>query len=141
MPVLLNMSRRKDEKAQLDSLQKKRRLRRPSVIDGEGTQDLVFEYFSATLDYVPSGQTSNFKITASFRQYARLQSFTSLSPTLTYSAMMPENAEIIRRVKANDVPGMLSLLEQGFASITDCDPRVTSFAICRISTGVWWREH
>ena len=36
--------------------------------------------------------------------------------------MVPEDAEIIRCVKANDVRGMLSLLEQGFASVTDCDP-------------------
>jgi hypothetical protein len=37
--------------------------------------------------------------------------------------MVPEDAEIIRCVKANDVRGMLSLLQQGLASLTDCDPK------------------
>ena len=36
--------------------------------------------------------------------------------------MVPEDAEIIRCVMGNDVSGMLSLLEQGLASLRDCDP-------------------
>ena len=36
--------------------------------------------------------------------------------------MVPKDAKIIQCVKANDVCGMLSLLEQGLASLRDCDP-------------------
>ena len=104
-------------------LQKKRRLRRSSDNNGDENQDLVFEYFSATLDYIPSGQVSNFKITAKFHQYVRLHNFTSLSPALTYAAMVPEDAEIFSCVYADDVRGMLSLIEQGLASFSDCDPK------------------
>jgi hypothetical protein len=104
-------------------LQRKRQLRRLNKLDVNDVGDLVLESFSATFDYTPSGQMPKFKITAAFQQYVRLQNFTSLNPILTYSAMVPDDAEIIQCVMADDVRGMLNLLELNLASLTACDSK------------------
>ena len=84
---------------------RKRRLQRSNESDPSDVED----------------RAPGIKITAEFQQCVRLQTFTSLNPALTYCAMVPDDAEIIQRVRANDVHGVQELLQQGSASLTDCD--------------------
>ena len=100
--------------------QKKSRLNSKSANEDDpaGT---IFESFSATVEYLPNGSLPKTKITASFQQFMKLQGATALNPTLAFSAMIPDDALIFESIRANDVSGIRRLLEEGVASLSDCD--------------------
>ena len=68
-------------------------------------------------------QTSsgNYKIVATLMQLATSESTKMLRPTVTFSNLIPEHAEIWQCIKHDDVSGMRSLFKQRKASISDCD--------------------
>ena len=100
--------------------QKMRRLRSEPA-NSNGSEDIVVECFSATIDYLPNVPLPQTKITASFHQFVKLQSATTLNPTLEFCAIIPDNAPIFELIRANDVIGVERLLNEGLASLSDCD--------------------
>ena len=102
-------------------LQKKSRLRYSNNSTGDDPGDITFESFLATVDYTPSGPLPKTKITAVFQQFIKLQNSVSLNPILSYCAMIPDDAKIFEYVNDDDVYGVRNLVEQGLASLSDCD--------------------
>jgi len=70
---------------------------------------------------VPNGALPKTKIMATIQRHSMLKSYTSPIPTLSFCAMRPDDADIFLRIKEDDVRGVEGLLEQGFASLSDCD--------------------
>lgn len=90
----------------------------PSEDDPENA---VLESFSATVDYLPNGAFPKSKISVSFEQFISFRSATSLNPVLSFCAMISDDAEIFQLIYEDDVHGVQRMIEQGRASLRDCD--------------------
>jgi hypothetical protein len=116
----------------IEVFQKYSRIRSSDPRDEDDAEDVVFESFSATVDYLPARSFPKTKISASFQQFMRFRSTVSMNPTLSFCAIIPNDAKIFDHIKQDDVSAVKSLIEQGEASISDCDPvgRSLLFVCC-----------
>ncbi|MCJ1269365.1 hypothetical protein MMC22_009257, partial [Lobaria immixta] len=64
----------------------------------------------------------SYKISATVVQNLTCNGYHSLKPTLSYHAMMPFESEVFVTVQTGNLPTLKHLLQQGKASLTDCDP-------------------
>ena len=118
---------------------KKSRL--PSV-DAPGKDDpesTVLESFSATIDYLPNGSFPKSKISVAFEQFISFRDATSRNPVLSFCAMIPDDAEILYLISEDDVHGVQRMIEQGRASLSDCDSMGRSLLFVRCISAKDWR--
>jgi len=111
---------------------KHRRPRHSYDIARNNAEGFVFESFSAAVYYTPRGPLPKTKIVTRFQQSVGLQLSTSLVPTLTYCAMIPHDAEIFHHILLDDVHGIHCLIENGLASLSDCDPEGRPLLFVRV---------
>ena len=100
---------------------KKSRLPIADASSEDDPENMVVESFSATVDYLPNGPFPKSKISVAFEQFTRFRNATSLNPVLSFCAMIPDDAEIFYLISEDDVHGVQRMLEQGRASLSDCD--------------------
>lgn len=92
---------------------------------GDGIRDLV-ETFKGSLIHIPKSNTKKRKrnqliIRANFAQRLAKNGAFTFSPTISFSSIRPDNAEIFQVVRNGDLMGLRCLLEEKKASLTDCD--------------------
>lgn len=63
-----------------------------------------------------------YKINATVLQNLTCNGYSSLKPTLSYHAMMPFESDVFVTVRTGNLFRLKHLLQQGKASLTDCDP-------------------
>ncbi|KAJ9614645.1 hypothetical protein H2200_002782 [Cladophialophora chaetospira] len=90
---------------------------------GSRYDDATTQVFSATLEYLPSSNFAYAKIVASVVHRAGLFGSTTLYPSLTVSPIVPAQSEVFAAIKTGDLTGLKSLLQEGRASLKDCDPQ------------------
>ncbi|MCJ1267076.1 hypothetical protein MMC22_006961 [Lobaria immixta] len=77
-----------------------------------------------------------YKISVTVVQDLTCYGFHSLRPTLSYHAMVQFKSEVITTVKTGNLHILKHLLQQGKASLTDCDPAGRSL----LSYATWFRK-
>lgn len=79
------------------------------------------EWFEGTVSLLPRIGSSRKKLLLSFLQRFSSSAFTSINPTLSFHALLPENSEIFWAIEDGAMTCMLELLNDKKASLTDCD--------------------
>jgi hypothetical protein len=110
---------------------RKSRLQSSDAHSKDDPENAVFESFSATIDYLPNGSFPKSKISVSFEQFISFRNATSLNPVLSFCAMIPGDAKILQLVFEDDVHGVQRMIEQGQASLSDCDAKGRSLLYVR----------
>ncbi|KAF8248642.1 ankyrin [Wilcoxina mikolae CBS 423.85] len=81
--------------------------------------------FTGTLTITPNGNAtdgnSRLRLTASLQQKVECNGYYSLKPTLSFSAVLPLNSKVFELAKNGDVQGLLRLLSERKASLSDSD--------------------
>lgn len=81
--------------------------------------------FTGTLTITPTSQEvvrkQSLRLTASLQQKVQYEGYYSLKPTLSFSAVLPVNSEVFKMAKDGNVEGLMKLLQDGEASLSDCD--------------------
>lgn len=96
---------------------------------GQGENDIltrkpdqeVEDVFEGTVSFISKRTDWRTKISASFIQRLTRDGFFSLSPRLSFCAIIPDHSEIFALVENGDLKGIINLLQQGKASQSDCD--------------------
>lgn len=106
---------------------KKRRLRENSDHGQNNTVNIkpdeeVEEIFEGRIDFIPKRTNRQIRISASFMQRVAKDGFFSLKPRLSFCAVIPYNSEIFDLVSCGDLKGIIDHIQQGKASLSDCDP-------------------
>lgn len=100
--------------------------------DHEDLNREVIEVFEGDMIFLPNS-VPNTRISVSFQQRLTHQGSLLGKPTISFSAILPDNSEVFLRIKDGDLEGLLQLLAQGAASLTDRDPEGRSLLNVRIS--------
>ncbi len=79
------------------------------------------DWFEGTVSLRPKSGTSRKKLLLSFLQRFSSSGFTSLSPTLSFHALLPCESAIFFAIEMGDMTSMLGLRNDKEASLTDCD--------------------
>lgn len=82
----------------------------------------VIETFAGSLILMPTTKKRRMKIQAFFVQNVMKNGAYSISPTLSFHAIVPLNSEVFRLIRQGDLTSLILLFEKGLASLTDCDP-------------------
>lgn len=89
--------------------------------------------FEGTVSLIPERDISCTKISTSFLQKWTEDCHFSLKPTLSFCAIIPDNSRIFVLAREGDLKGMINHIQQGHASLTDCDSRGRT--LLNVSTG------
>lgn len=84
--------------------------------------EVVEEIFEGRVNFIPKRTDRQTKISTSFMQRVTKDGFFSLKPRLSFCAIIPHNSEIFALVGDGDLKGIIVHLQQGKASLSDCDP-------------------
>jgi hypothetical protein len=95
--------------------------------------DQPIEVLYGSLRFIPSAGRETI-MTVEFQQYIYQKQFISTSPSLIFSRMLPNTAEIFRVVSKGDLVGLLRLLRKHEASLNDRDQDGRS--LLHVSTGI-----
>lgn len=88
--------------------------------------------FTAQVQFKPSQPGQNAMLLASFYQQTRSDGFSSLMPSLSFSAMLPDDSLVFRLIEDRDLDGLMDMLSHGKASLRDRDSRGTPLLHVRI---------
>ena len=91
------------------------------ITDRDKVYDSTVEVFVASMSFVPRDMRLGYKISSSFLQTITAEESLSRVPTLTFCRMVASNSEVFSLVQKGDLTGLLSLLQDGQAALTDCD--------------------
>ena len=83
---------------------------------------------------MPDRSHHSAKVTAYFCQRFDLNGFFSLNSAISVHKIVPEDSEVFISVGKGDLKGLLQLLNEGKASLRDCDPYGRS--LLSVSPGV-----
>ena len=84
-------------------------------------QQTVDEVFTGVLTLMPKMTRQRAKIRASFIQKVLREGVLSICPAISFHAIVPNDSPVFEIVKRGDVQSLRKLLDQGSASLTDCD--------------------
>lgn len=77
--------------------------------------------------------TEKFRIQISIQQKVSPDGFmTSLCPTLSFSAILPNDSEVFLKVRAGDLDGLQRMLADGTAALSDCDESGASASLLTV---------
>lgn len=79
------------------------------------------EWFEGTVSLRPKTGSSRKKVLLSFLQRFSGSGFTSINPTLSFHALLPNDSEIFCAIEDGDLLTLLRILNDKEASLTDCD--------------------
>jgi hypothetical protein len=88
----------------------------------QSTKNNIVE-FAATMNFLPNSSSFTSKISAYFKQYFYEKNFVSLQPTILVHMMVPSKSEVFTCIEDGNLEGLLQLLRNGQASLTNCDER------------------
>lgn len=92
--------------------------------------------FAANLTFMSSCPDLRVKLSAAFYQRMSSEgSYLVIPPMLSVHVMIPDNSEIFRLIKNDDLQGVVKLMEQGRASLRDCDMKGRS--LLSVSNRCW----
>lgn len=91
-----------------------------NILAGKPDQE-VEDIFEGIVSFIPKKTDWRTKISTSFFQRLTKDGFFSLSPRLSFCAIIPDSSEIFVLVKDGDLKGIINHLQQGKASLSDCD--------------------
>lgn len=105
--------------------------RRKLLKDAESQDDVLIDevdrgivnIFEGTVSLIPAREFSRTKISTSFLQKSTENGYFSLKPTLSFCAIIPENSQIFTLTREGDLEGIINHVQQGHASLTDCDSK------------------
>lgn len=86
-----------------------------------GDKAVVTETFAGSLTLMPKTKKRRMKIRAFFVQNVIKRGAFSISPTISFHAVIPDDSEVFHCIRNGDLRGLIKLLEEGLASLTDCD--------------------
>ena len=106
---------------------KRRRLlknveRQNDIVDDRLDQK-VENVFEGMISLIPQKYISRTKFSTSFLQKWTEDGYFSLKPALSFCAIVPDNSHIFTLTREGDLEGMIKHIQQGYASLTDCDSR------------------
>ncbi len=105
---------------------KKRKLfqdaERDDILTDEFDREIV-DVFEGTINLIPASDFSRTKISTSFLQKSTVNGYMSLKPTLSFTAIIPDDSEIFTLTRRGDLQGIIDHVQQGHASLTDCDTK------------------
>lgn len=93
-----------------------------NVLTGKSDQE-VEDIFEGTVSFIPKKPDWRTKISTSFFQRSTKDGFFSFSPRLSFCAIIPDSSEIFALVSRGDLKGIINHLQQGKASLSDCDSK------------------
>ncbi|KAF8528325.1 ankyrin repeat-containing domain protein [Trichophaea hybrida] len=82
--------------------------------------------FAGTMSFMPNStglrNNKSFRISVSLEQAIKSGGILlSPQPTISFSAVLPENSEVFNLAKTGDLDGLVRLFSEGKASLSDCD--------------------
>lgn len=116
-------------------LQRKRKFL--NTTESSSLDDAEEEYLLGTVSFMPNKRRSakNFRIQISIHQNVSSEGLmTSLRPTISFSAILPNNSEVFRKVESGDLDRLQQMLANGTAALSDCDERGNSLlVVCHLN--------
>ncbi len=105
--------------------------------DGANAQDEnmrneTIEVFEGNVTFIPNSVPST-SVSVSFQQRLTHEGSLLGKPTISFSATLPDNSEVFLRVRNGDMEGLVKLLAEGAASLTDRDSKGRSLLNVRTS--------
>ncbi|KAL8941817.1 MAG: hypothetical protein Q9216_002017 [Gyalolechia sp. 2 TL-2023] len=88
---------------------------------GKGPMRIVHDTLQGRIQILPKNSDKITKISASFTQQFSRSGSSSPYPRLTFHPIIPDGADIFVAVENGDVTRILELLDNGKASLRDCD--------------------
>ncbi|MCJ1377452.1 hypothetical protein MMC17_000547 [Xylographa soralifera] len=89
--------------------------------DEDEEQDTTVEIFIASMTFIPKDARFGYKISSSFLQILTAKESLSCIPTLSFCRMVANDSEVFSLVEKGDLAGLFRLLQDGQATLTDCD--------------------
>lgn len=77
--------------------------------------------FTAQVQFKPSQPGQNAMILASFNQQTSSDGFLSLTPSLSFSMMLPNNSPVFQLIEEGNLDGLIDMFSHGEASLRDRD--------------------
>jgi hypothetical protein len=112
-------------------------IKRQNAAESSSPDDAEEEYLLGTVSFMPNRtrRTKNVRIQISIQQKVSPDGFmTSLRPTLSFSAILPNDSEVFLKVKAGDLDGLQRMLADGTATLSDCNERGNSLlTVCPLN--------
>lgn len=87
------------------------------------TDQQVENVFEGTISLIPERGISRIKLSTAFLQKWTKHGYFSPQPTLSFCAIIPDDSRIFTLTSEGDLEGMINHIQQGHASLTDCDSK------------------
>ena len=87
----------------------------------ESASEVVTEAFAGTLTLLPKTKGKKMKLRAFFAQHVMRNGVFSFAPTLSFHAIIPDNSSVFQLIESGDLEGLKQILQNGRASLTDCN--------------------
>lgn len=85
------------------------------------TTEQTTKSFAATISILPRTKERKMQIRASFFQHMTRNGGYSFTPTISFHAVIPNDSRVFRLAEGDDLDGLKQMLQDGLASLTDCD--------------------
>nr|KAK5440399.1 hypothetical protein LTR18_007687 [Exophiala xenobiotica] len=106
----------------------------PTNSRADTDEETIAECFSGTLTLISEKALNQMKLRAFFTQKVLRNGTFSLSPVLSFHAMVPNNSLVFKLVHQGDVKRLVQELQAGSVSLTDCDSNGLSLLGVSIAT-------
>lgn len=93
-----------------------------AILADEADQGVI-KVFEGTISLIAEREISRTKISTSFLQKSTANGYFSLKPTLTFCAIIPDTSPIFTLARKGNLAGIINHVQQGQASLTDCDSK------------------
>ena len=87
----------------------------------------------AVLGIFQRQEEKNIKIRAFFTQKVATSGSFSFLPTISFHAVIPDDSKVFQFVREGNLEGLVGLLKDGLASLTDCDTQGRSLLWVKLS--------
>jgi hypothetical protein len=85
------------------------------------TTEQTTKSFAGTISILPRTKKRKMQIRASFFQHMTQNGGYSFAPTISFHAVIPNDSKVFQLVEDGDLDGLKQMLQDGLASLTDCD--------------------
>jgi hypothetical protein len=85
------------------------------------TTEKTTKAFAGTISILPRTKKRKMQIRASFFQHMTQNGGYSFAPTISFHAVIPDDSKVFQLVEDGDLHGLRQMLQDGLASLTDCD--------------------
>jgi hypothetical protein len=85
------------------------------------TPEKIIKSFAGTISILPRTKQRQMQIRASFFQHMTQNGAYSFAPTISFHAVIPNDSKVFQLIEDGDLDGLKQMLQDGLASLTDCD--------------------